>query len=204
MQVEAIVEIVIQGSSEVVDREVAQTHIVAIAVIDEISTRVDLVPLKAVQEVFAQESRIDWRKRFCSVFSELLDELVCNLRLVSQDSILKQSGIELSGLLHFVCVHHVQYVLKMAQISDRLAKRLAEEGMVAVNFEFLLVDGRVSTRWIKLCFTLKKPVGLLLQKLPFGLCRRQLFKFGKVVRFLTRQHLTLNLFYVFLRDQSLE
>ena len=92
----------------------------------------------------------------------------------------------------------------MAQISDRLSKRLAEKGMVAVSFEFPLVDCRVSTRWIELCFTLKKPVGLLLQKLPLGLCRCLLFKLRKVVEFLTGQHLTLYFLNVFLRDQSLD
>ena len=60
VQVEAVVEVVVQGSSEVIDGQVAQTHTVAIAVVDEISCRVNLVPLNAVQEVFAQKSRIDW------------------------------------------------------------------------------------------------------------------------------------------------
>ena len=92
----------------------------------------------------------------------------------------------------------------MAQISDRLSKRLAEEGMVAVSFEFPLVDCRVSTRWIELCFTLKKPVCFLLQKLPLCLCGCLLFEFCKVVKFLIGQHLILYFFNVFLCDQSLE
>ena len=60
VQVEAVVEVVVRGSSEVIDGQVAQTHTVTIAVVDEISCRVNLVPLNAVQEVFAQEPRIDW------------------------------------------------------------------------------------------------------------------------------------------------
>ena len=60
VQVEAVVEVVVKGSSEVIDGQVAQTHTVAVAVVDEIGYRVNLVPLNAIQEVFAQKSRIDW------------------------------------------------------------------------------------------------------------------------------------------------
>ena len=59
VQVETLVQVVVQSGSEVVDGEVAQAHAVALAEVDEVGSRVDLVPLEAVQVVFAQEARID-------------------------------------------------------------------------------------------------------------------------------------------------